>query len=493
MDWREEYKRKLITPEEAAKLIKSGDVIMAMGGSTDQPKIMQHAIFARKDELRDVYIFHGCPLSDPGWLQPGAEDSFKVDLTGYIGPIGRPSVTERRVGFIPNSWAFTFKAYERPGEHKPIDWDIVPVSPPNKHGFCSLGHARWFKKEVAKLSKKVIAEVDENVMWFYGDTTIHVSEIDYFVEHTPPIVPDEELPKVLAGIEPEEKRKRIEEYTKQLLPNMRPLALDIFLMPGMDIAGIDSIAETLGLVPCKEAEPIAGYVNMLLKSRDCFQIGQGSPSAYLHRFGAFEGKEDLGYHAEMTARGIGKMIEEGQITGKHKTLYPGKAIFSALDGLSPEELEYAAENPKIELYGTPYVTAIPVVAANENMVSIQNGISVDLTGQINAETIFGGLLLNGPGGQPDSHIGALYSKGGRAITVMRATAVGGSVSCIVPQFEPGTVATVPREYADYIVTEFGIAKLMGKSLRERANELISIAHPDFRAELRKEAQRLFWP
>jgi 4-hydroxybutyrate CoA-transferase len=130
---------------------------------------------------------------------------------------------------------------------------------------------------------------------------------------------------------------------------------------------------------------------------------------------------------------------------------------------------------------------------NDNMVSIQNGISVDLTGQINAETIFGGLPLNGPGGQPPSHIGALYSKGGRAITVMRATAVGGTVSCIVPQFEPGTVATVPRQYADYMVTEFGIAKLMGKSLRERAEELISIAHPDFRAELRKEAQKLFWP
>jgi len=127
------------------------------------------------------------------------------------------------------------------------------------------------------------------------------------------------------------------------------------------------------------------------------------------------------------------------------------------------------------------------------MVSLQNGISIDLTGQINAETIFGGLLLNGPGGQPPSHIGALCSKGGRAITVMRSSAVGGTISCIVPQFEPGTVATIPREYADYIVTEYGIARLMGKSFRERAAELIAIAHPDHRAELKKEAQRLFYP
>jgi len=493
MNWQDEYKSKLRSPEEAAKLIKSGDVIMPMGGSTDQPKIMQQAIFNRKDELKDVYVLHGCPLSDPGWLQPGAEDSFKVELTGYIGPIARASVTERRTGFIPISWDFTLKDHERPGEHRPIDWDIVPVSPPNKHGFCSLGHALWLKKPVAKLSKRVIAEVDENEMWFYGDTTIHVSEIDYFVEYTPPIIPNEELPKALAHVEPEEKRKKIEEFAKQLLPNMRPTVMGILTMPEMDIATINSLGETLGLVAPKEAEPVAGYVNMLLKSRDCFQIGQGSPSAFLHRFGAFEGKEDLGYHAEMTARGIGHMIEEGQITGKYKNFFPEKAIFSALDGLSPEELIYAAENPKIELYATNWVSSIPVVAMNDNMVSIQNGISVDLTGQINAETIFGGLPLNGPGGQPPSHIGALYSKGGRAITVMRATAVGGTVSCIVPQFEPGTVATVPRQYADYIVTEFGIAKLMGKSLRERAEELISIAHPDFREELRKEAQKLFWP
>jgi 4-hydroxybutyrate CoA-transferase len=139
------------------------------------------------------------------------------------------------------------------------------------------------------------------------------------------------------------------------------------------------------------------------------------------------------------------------------------------------------------------VTSVPVVASNDNMVSIQNGVSVDLTGQINAETIFGSMPLNGPGGQPPSHIGAVCAKGGRAITVMRSTAVQGAVSCIVPQFEPGTVVTVPRAYADYIVTEFGIARLMGKTLRERAEALIAIAHPDFRNELKKEAAKLFWP
>ncbi len=491
MDWKAEYKTKLISPEEAARLIKSGERVMIAGGSTDQPVIMKEAIFARRDELTDLSIFHMCPLTEPGWLDPGHEDHFKVDITGYISPLGRPSVTERRTGFIPNSWDFTLKELERPGQHKPIDWDIVTMSAPNKQGYCCLGPFLWLKKGFAKQSKKVIAEVNNNIKWVYGDTTIHISEIDYFVEHTPPIINDEDLSQALMGFEPEEKRNKAEEFMREMLPHFRPLMLGLFSL--IDISEMESFADTLGLIPPKEAEAVAGYVNTLINSKDTFQIGQGSPSAYLYRFGAFEGKEDLGYHGEMTARGVGTMIKEGQVTGKYKNFFPNKAIFSSLDGMSPEELEYAIENPGIELHPTNWVSSIPVVARNDNMVAIQNGISVDFTGQINAETVFGGLPLNGPGGQPPSHIGAICSKGGKAITVMRSTAIQGSVSCILPQFEPGTVVTVPRCYADYVVTEHGIARLMGKSLRERAEELIAVAHPDFRAELRKEAKKLFWP
>jgi len=493
MDWREEYKRKLRTPEEAAKLVKSGDAI-AIGGSTDQPKIMQQAIFARRDELRGVKVFYACPVTDPGWLQPGAEESFQVTLTGYIGPIARPAVTERRVDFIPNSWATTMKAYDRPGEEREFDVYIVTVSPPNKHGFCCFGPMLWFKRTWMRRAKKIIAEVDENMRWVYGDTTVHVSEIDHFVEYTPHVMSDEEIAEAVKDMEPE-KQEKIKLYASLLLSHLRATVLGVFSL--MDVAGIDSIAETLGLVlpkaTEKEIKGITDHFSLLINSGDCFQIGQGSPSAFLHRLGGFQGREDLGYHAEMTARGVATMIKEGQITGRRKSFMPGKSIFSSAEGMSPEELEYAAENPKFEFYETSWVTRPDIVCQNDNMVSIQNGISVDLTGQINSETIFGGLPLNGPGGQPESHLGALFSKGGKAITVMRSTAVGGTVSCIVPQFEPGTVVTVPRHHADYIVTEFGIAKLMGKSFRERAGELISVAHPNFRAELKKEAQKLFWP
>ena len=491
MDWKTEYKRKLKSPDEAARLIQSKERVMVAGASTDQPKAMKTALFNRRNELNDVSIFHLCPGNEPGWLDPGHEAQFKVDITGYISSLGRPAVTEKRAGFIPNAWDMTLKDFERAGEHKPLDWHIIVVSPPNRHGFCSLGPFLWMKKEFAKRAKKIIAEVDENVRWVYGDTTIHVSEMDVFVEHTPEILSDKELPEALKHIESDEKRAKMEIYTQQMLPHLRPTVLGIFEM--LDIADIDSIAETIGLVPPDEAQAIAGHLNTLLRSGDTIQIGQGSPSAYMYRFGAFEGKEDLGYHGEMTARGILTMIKEGQMTGKRKSFYPEKAIFSALDGVSPEELEYACENPKIELYPTNWVSTIPVISANDNMVSIQNGVSIDLTGQINAETILGGLPLNGPGGQPPSHIGALSSRGGRAITLMRSTAVNGSISCIITQFEPGDIVTVPRAYADYVVTEFGVARLMGKTLRERSEELIAIAHPDFREELKEQAKELFWP
>lgn len=494
MDWQEEYQRKLTTPEEAVKAVKSGDRV-AIGGSIHEPDILPDALWARRSELRDVKIIHLCPTKDYGWCQPGGDESFEVEVIGFIGPVTRPRANERRISLIPNGWHFSVKNDERAEETKDFDVFLVRISPPNERGICSFGSELWLKKDWAKKAKKIIAEVDNNTQWVYGDSWIHMSEIDYFVEHSPPIMTDQELRARVAHIDPEEKRQKILQYGFDTAPNQRPRLIDVFEM--MDAQSIDSMAETAGLTVPQELEKtyqaIAGHVNLLLRDRDCFQIGQGSPSAFLHRFGAFDGKEDLGYHAEMTARGVATMVKEGQISGKYKNIHTGKAVFNSFAGMSPEEAVYASENPLFEVYSASYVTDPRVIARHDNMVAINNGLSVDLTGQINSETIFGGMLVNGPGGQPDSQLGAILSKGGRGITVMRSTVMGGTVSTIVSQFEPGTVVTVGRQYADYIVTEHGIARLMNKNFRERANELISIAHPDFRAELKKEARRLFWP
>jgi len=494
MDWQEDYQRKLTTPEEAVKVVKSGDRV-AVGGSVHEPAALPDALWERRGELRNVKVIHFHPIKDYGWCQPGAEESFEVEVIGFVGALTRHHANEGRISLIPNGWRFSLKTDERPDERKDFDVFFVSVSPPNESGICCLGSELWLKKDWANRAKKIIAEVDSNTAWVCGDSWIRVSDIDHFVEYSAPVMTDEELQERVALIEPEEKRQRILEYGTVAPPHQRTRLVEFF--ESLDVSSIDSMAESVGLIVPqaleKTFEAIAGYVNTLFRDRDCFQIGQGSPSAFLPQFGAFDGKEDLGYHAEMTARGVATMVKEGQITGKYKNIHTGKAIFNSFAGMSPEEAEYASDNPMFEVYSASYVTDPRVIAKHDNMVAINNGLSVDLTGQINSETIFGGMLVNGPGGQPDSHLGAIMSRGGRAITVMRSAVMEGAVSTIVSQFEPGTVVTVGRQYADYIVTEHGIARLMNKNVRERANELISVAHPDFRAGLKKEAQRLFWP
>ena len=493
MDWQEEYKSKLVSAEEAVKVVKSGDRV-AVGGSIDEPIFLAEALFARRDELRDVKIVHMCPMIDYGWFQPGNEESFQAEIVAFVGPVVRHRAHERLVSLVPNDLHFSAKEGGRAEERKDFDVFLVTMSTPNEQGFCCFGHELWFKKDWAAKAKKVIAEVDQR-RWVYGDTTIHISEVDYFVEVSREQISDEELPQRVANVEPEEKRQRMIEYGKIPLPAMRPRFIQIFEL--LNVAGIDSLAETMAwIVPKgqeKTLEAIAGHANLLMNSRDTFQIGQGMPSVFAPRFGCFAGKEDLGYHAEIMARGLATLVKEGQITGKYKTLNPNKAVVTSFVGSTAEEYLYGVVNPKFDVRSAVYVTDPRIIAAHDNMVAINNAVSVDLTGQMNAETLFGGLVLNGPGGQPCFQLGALMSKGGRAITMMRSAVMGGTVSTIVPQFEPGAVVTVPRYHADYVVTEYGIAKLMGKNLRERAQELISVAHPDHRAELKQEAQRLFWP
>jgi 4-hydroxybutyrate CoA-transferase len=179
------------------------------------------------------------------------------------------------------------------------------------------------------------------------------------------------------------------------------------------------------------------------------------------------------------------------ITGERKQVYKGKAVAVAWSGCEADELAYIDDNPRFELHEPEELLRIPVVAANDNVVAINNALAIDLTGQINAESVFGPRMLNGTGGQPENHIGAFLSRGGRAITLLPSTALGGAVSRVVAQFEPGAIVTIPRYFADIVVSEYGVARLAGKSAKARAHELIRIAHPDFRAELRRQAEQLF--
>lgn len=492
MDWQEEYKGKLVSAEEAVKIVESGDRVAIP--ILYKPQLLQAALFARRDELKGVEILRLGHGSDPGWLQPGYEDSFKVILGLYVGDTARPSLDERRSDFWPSIFSLEFKAVdERPSEErKDIDVLLTIVSQPNKDGFCSFGADLWHKRSYAKRARKIIAEVDSNQIRTYGENYIHISEIDRFVENTPQMMSDEDVKKILASIDDEERREKLAEVIGILEPERRHEFVPMLL--GVKTKDLDFAPRAFGLAePDEPTKQIAEYVKTLIKDGDTIQLGTGAPSGLLPRLGVFDNKIDLGIHTEMAARGMGTLVREGVATGKRKNLHPGKAVFSTLTGMSVEEIKYAAENPLFELYDTEYVTHIRTVAAHDNYVAINSAISIDFTGQINAETVFGGRVWNGALGQVDQHIGAVLSKGGRAITLLYSTAVSGAVSRIVHQHEEGTVVSIPRYFADYVVSEYGIARLLGKTCRQRAEELIAIAHPDFRGELRKAAQKLFYP
>ena len=438
MEWREEYERKLITPEKAVKLIKSGDHVAFAYGL--EPQDLGLALIARAGEIRNIRLYVPAPGRDFPWYEPGWEETFEVTV-GYILPVVRKMSEEKRGDYMVSGllWA------EDPAIREPVDVLLIYLSTPDEHGYCSFGASLWDKKKAVRAAKLVLAEVNPNLIRTYGDNYIHVSEIDYFVPHT---------------------------------PTGRALG-------ATDILG----RKTSG--PTEVEKTIAGYIGSVIKNGDTFEVGVGGAAEWILQLGTLENKQDLGVHSENLPRGTASLVMKGVITGRFKTLNPGKVVSTACGGGTKEEMDFIHMNPTFELYGPDYVLDPRVIAAHDNMVAINSALTVDLTGQIAAESI-GPSMISGTGGQLAFAIGANLSKGGRNIIVLRSTAQGGKVSRIVPQLQSGTVVTVPRTLADIIITEYGIASLKGKTQRQRAEELIAIAHPDFRSELRREAQRLFF-
>lgn len=435
-NWLQEYQHKLISPEEAANLVKSGDfVAFTMGREALSVGL---ALAGRKEELRNVEIFIPTPGYDFGWYDAGWEESFKLTVA-QPSAVCQEAIDAGRCDIL--AWSLY------PGssltKNRIPDVLITEVSPPDERGFCSFGASLWDKKRQVRNAKLVIAEVNKGLIRTYGDNYIHVSEIDYFVESK---VSWEELPKgTLAGRE----AKEPEPYHKD----------------------------------------IAGYISELIKDGDTLQIGVGRTTEPLALLGAFDNKHDLGFHSETTPPGIISLVRRGVITGRRKTINTGKVVVTALGGGTEDELEWANNNPIFELVDVDYVEDIKVIAAHDNMVAINNALAVDLKGQINAETV-GARLYSGAGGQIIFVIGALLSRGGRSITVLPSTAARGTVSRIVPALPEGAVVTLQQYLADYVVTEYGIASLRGKPLRKRAEELISVSHPDFRGQLKKALEKL---
>lgn len=491
-DWHEDYKSKLVSADEAVRLIKSGDLVVTP--LPGQPTILQEALAARAAELKDVTVQVSAPAQDPGWLTMGMEEAFRVVVELFIGGRARSAADERRVDYLPDLFSLRYKGVDEGREEsasRQIDVFLTPVSPPDEYGFCSFGHTMWHKRSYAKRARVVIAEVEEEAIRTYGSNFIHVSEIDCFVQppFEPPLVDEEwqDLFEMFNKKSPEEVRAKLK------MSNARTLRTLIGIHQVMGEAAGNFVAPHVGLdEPTDAARGIAHYLRELIDDGDTVQVGVGRPSSFMVKLGVFDERVDLGIHTEMGCPGLPLLVREGIATGRYKTLHPGKAVFSTFMGCDADDIEFVADNPAFEQYDSEYVANIRTVAANDNMKSVNNGLQVDLTGQICSETQFGPRMINGQGGQPETHIGALLSRGGRAITLIPSTALGG-MSTIVPQLDKGSLVTIPRQLADTIVTEYGIARLLDKTHRERANELIAVAHPDHREELRKEAQRLLYP
>ena len=437
MQWQEEYKKKMISAEEAAKMVKSGDrVVFAAGRETLS---LGKAIAARKGELKGVEINLPNPGYDFGWYGQGWGDGISI-LIGMPTLISQEALDRKRVDVAIG----TLIPYDEGTDARKPDVLLIEVSSPDERSFCSFGSAVWNKRRHIKDSRLTIAEINKNLIRTYGDNYVHASEINYFVEH----VSTGRVPGTgtLASRQPKEP----EPYVKR-------------------------IAENIG---------------QLIKDGDTLQIGIGRTTEPLLRMGMLNGRKDIGWHSEATPPGVIAMVRQGVINGSRKTLNPGKCVVTSIGGGSREEMEWVNMNPLFLLVDVSYLEDIRVIAAHDNYVAINNALMVDLGGQIASETL-GTRLMSQAGGQIPFVFGATMSKGGRAITCLPSTAQGGKVSRIVPTLPQGTVVTIQRNLADLIVTEYGVARLKGKTLRQRAQELINIAHPDFREELRREAKKLF--
>ena len=439
MDWREEYQRKLVTPEEAVNVINSGEHVAFAYGM--EPLDLAMALIGKATQLDTVRLLVPAPGRDFPWYEPGWEETFKVTV-GYILPMARNMIADGRGDYLVSGllWA------EDPAVREQVDVLLIQLSPPDEHGYCSFGASVWDKKRAVRAAKVVLAEMNDNFIRTYGDNFIHISEIDYFVKHT--------------------------------ATGRAPGATDIL---GRKTVG-----------PGDLEKAIAEYIGGLIKDGDTLEIGVGGTAEWVAQLGVLDNRQDLGWHSENTPRGIGTLIKNGVITGKRKTLNPNKAVATACGGGTKEEMDFLNMNPIMELYGSDYILDPRTIAAHDNMVAVNSAVAVDLTGQIASESV-GPTMLSGTGGQLAFAIGANLSKGGRNIIALPSTAKGGSISRIVPQLELGTIVTAPRTLADIIVTEHGIAKLKGKTQRQRAEELIAVAYPDFRSELKKQATKLFWP
>jgi acetyl-CoA hydrolase len=431
MTWLTKYASRLTTPDKAVEVIQSGQRVF-LTGNCSVPQQLLGALVGRAHGLQDVEIVQVLTVGPAPHADPEMDGHLNIN-TLFISPNIRHAVQEGRADFTPCLLSEVPTLFTQ--GILPLDAVLIHVSPPDEHGFCSLGIEAGLTKTPARAAKVVIAEINERMPRTLGDSFIHISKIDYAVPVDYPLA---ELP----------------------------------------------MGETTAL-----SMQIGKHVADLIEDGSTMQMGIGAiPDAVLQYL---EDKKDLGIHTELFSDGVMRLIQLGVINNERKTLHTGKIIAGFILG-SSTLYDFVDDNPIVELHPTEYVNDPFVIAQNEKMVSINSAIEVDLTGQVCADSI-GPKLYSGVGGQLDFVYGAARSQDGKPIIALPSTARPGGgdpVSRIVPMLKQGAGVVTTRNHVRYVATEFGVAQLYGKTIRERARALIDIAHPDFRESLERSAYEL---
>ena len=437
MDYQALYQQKLTTPEQAVKAVKSGDWV-DYGWCTNHPVALDKALAARKDELTDVKVRGGVTMWMPEIAKADdAGDHFTWN-SWHCSGIDRKVIAKGMGFFSPMRYSELPRFYR---ENVSVDVAMIQVTPMDSHGNFSYALAASHLYDMLEKAKVVIVEVNRNMPWVYGLTgsEINIADVDYVVEGDDPAVA-----QLGGGGEPTDVDRAVAKLIVEQIPNGACLQL-----------GIGGMPNTVG--------------SMIAQSD----------------------LKDLGVHTEMYVDGFVDMAMAGKLTGRNKALDRGRQVYAFAAG-TQKLYDYVDRNPDVMAAPVDYTNDVRVLAQLDNFISINNAIDMDLFGQVNAESA-GLKHISGTGGQLDFVMGAYLSNGGKSFICMSSTVTGkdGTVkSRIVPTLTPGSIATDPRSCVQYIVTEYGMINLKGLSTWERAEAIISIAHPDFREQLIQDAQKM---
>lgn len=434
MQWTTSYRNKLKTAEDAVQIIKSGDHVYIHPGCA-VPETLIRAMVGRGKDLTDVTVHHILTLGESGYVSEDMQGHFRHNAL-FIGGNVREAVNSGRADATHIYLSQVAELFYK--KIIPIDVALIHVSPPDEHGFCSFGVGVEMTKPACEMAKVIIAQVNPQMPRVLGDCFIHINKLTHIVEVDIPIKENHQVGDVT---DPEE--------------------LDVY-------------------------KRLGGHIADLIEDESTLQMGIGAiPDAVL---GYLENKRDLGIHTEMFSDGVIKLVEMGVVNNEKKTLHKGKMVASFVLG-TKLIYDFIDNNPVVEFHPSHYVNDPFIIAQNRKMVAINSALQVDLTGQVCADSI-GTRLYSGFGGQVDFIRGASRSPGGKPIIALPATAKNGELSRIVPHLIVGAGVTTNRADVHYVVTEFGVASLFGKTVRQRVNELIHIAHPKFRDELRAYARKV---